>query len=88
MPTRFMTDPHEMRSMAGRFDVHAQTVEEEDRNMFESSQNISGASLSGISQSNSYYTMVHMNHSFRKIVNMLHGVPSSSNRQLTDSLPR
>jgi type I restriction enzyme, S subunit len=24
MPTRFMTDPHEMRSMAGRFDVHAQ----------------------------------------------------------------
>ncbi|MBV8177274.1 MAG: WXG100 family type VII secretion target, partial [Mycobacterium sp.] len=25
MPTRFMTDPHEMRSMAGRFDVHAQT---------------------------------------------------------------
>ncbi|MGB6512141.1 MAG: WXG100 family type VII secretion target, partial [Mycobacterium sp.] len=26
MPTRFMTDPHEMRSMAGRFDVHAQTV--------------------------------------------------------------
>ena len=26
MPTRFMTDPHEMRSMTGRFDVHAQTV--------------------------------------------------------------
>ena len=26
MPTRFMTDPHEMRSMAGRFDVHAQTA--------------------------------------------------------------
>ncbi|MGA8546355.1 MAG: WXG100 family type VII secretion target, partial [Mycobacterium sp.] len=25
MPTRFMTDPHEMRAMAGRFDVHAQT---------------------------------------------------------------
>ena len=30
MPTRFMTDPHEMRSMAGRFDVHAQTVEDEE----------------------------------------------------------
>ncbi len=29
MPTRFMTDPHEMRAMAGRFDVHAQTVEDE-----------------------------------------------------------
>ncbi|TDH51278.1 WXG100 family type VII secretion target, partial [Mycobacterium eburneum] len=27
MPTRFMTDPHQMRAMAGRFDVHAQTVE-------------------------------------------------------------
>ncbi|MEZ0365318.1 WXG100 family type VII secretion target, partial [Mycobacterium sp. pUA109] len=26
MPTRFMTDPHQMRAMAGRFDVHAQTV--------------------------------------------------------------
>ncbi|MEZ0367426.1 WXG100 family type VII secretion target, partial [Mycobacterium sp. pUA109] len=24
MPTRFMTDPHQMRAMAGRFDVHAQ----------------------------------------------------------------
>ncbi|TDH47515.1 WXG100 family type VII secretion target, partial [Mycobacterium eburneum] len=27
MATRFMTDPHQMRAMAGRFDVHAQTVE-------------------------------------------------------------
>ncbi|ORB32695.1 WXG100 family type VII secretion target, partial [Mycobacterium paraseoulense] len=26
MATRFMTDPHEMRAMAGRFEVHAQTV--------------------------------------------------------------
>ncbi|ORA77669.1 WXG100 family type VII secretion target, partial [Mycobacterium malmoense] len=25
MATRFMTDPHEMRAMAGRFEVHAQT---------------------------------------------------------------
>ncbi|MCA4710451.1 WXG100 family type VII secretion target, partial [Mycobacterium avium subsp. hominissuis] len=24
MATRFMTDPHEMRAMAGRFEVHAQ----------------------------------------------------------------
>ncbi|RAU93928.1 WXG100 family type VII secretion target, partial [Mycobacterium colombiense] len=23
MATRFMTDPHEMRAMAGRFEVHA-----------------------------------------------------------------
>ncbi|ORA97220.1 WXG100 family type VII secretion target, partial [Mycolicibacter minnesotensis] len=28
MATRFMTDPDAMRSMAGRFDVHAQTVED------------------------------------------------------------
>ncbi|OHW64458.1 peptidase M22, partial [Mycobacterium avium subsp. paratuberculosis] len=28
MATRFMTDPHEMRAMAGRFEVHAQTVED------------------------------------------------------------
>ena len=26
MPSRFMTAPHEMRSMAGRFDVHPQTA--------------------------------------------------------------
>ena len=43
MPTRFMTDPHEMRSMAGRFDMHAQTVEDEARKMWASSQNIAGA---------------------------------------------
>ncbi len=28
MATRFMTDPHAMRDMAGRFEVHAQTVED------------------------------------------------------------
>ncbi|MDT5230910.1 MAG: hypothetical protein QOI39_1410, partial [Mycobacterium sp.] len=53
MPTRFMTDPHEMRSMAGRFDVHAQTVEDEARKMWASSQNIAGASWSGMAQSTS-----------------------------------
>ncbi|KAN60740.1 ESAT-6 like protein EsxK, partial [Mycobacterium tuberculosis TKK_04_0114] len=26
MASRFMTDPHAMRDMAGRFEVHAQTV--------------------------------------------------------------
>jgi len=29
--TRFMTDPHAMRAMAGRFETHAQTVEDEAR---------------------------------------------------------
>nr|MEB3907249.1 WXG100 family type VII secretion target [Mycobacterium ulcerans]MEB3911386.1 WXG100 family type VII secretion target [Mycobacterium ulcerans]MEB3921623.1 WXG100 family type VII secretion target [Mycobacterium ulcerans]MEB3925755.1 WXG100 family type VII secretion target [Mycobacterium ulcerans]MEB3929882.1 WXG100 family type VII secretion target [Mycobacterium ulcerans] len=28
MATRFMTDPHAMRDMAGRFEMHAQTVED------------------------------------------------------------
>jgi len=61
MPTRFMTDPHEMRSMAGRFDVHAQTVEDEARKMWASSQNIAGAGWSGTAQATSYDTMGQMN---------------------------
>ncbi len=28
MASRFMTDPHAMRDMAGRFEVHAQTDEQ------------------------------------------------------------
>ncbi|MCV7097679.1 WXG100 family type VII secretion target [Mycobacterium kubicae] len=44
---RFMTDPHAMRAMAGRFETHAQTVEDEARRMWASSQNISGAGWSG-----------------------------------------
>ncbi len=36
MATRFMTDPHAMRDMAGRFEVHAQTVEDEARRMWAS----------------------------------------------------
>ncbi|ORB10891.1 WXG100 family type VII secretion target, partial [Mycobacterium noviomagense] len=47
MTTRFMTDPDQMRAMAGRFDVHAQTVEDEARKMWASSVNIAGASWSG-----------------------------------------
>ncbi len=43
MATRFMTDPHAMRDMAGRFEMHAQTVEDEARKMWASSQNIAGA---------------------------------------------
>ncbi len=38
MATRFMTDPHAMRDMAGRFEVHAQTVEDEARRMWASAQ--------------------------------------------------
>ncbi|MBR7559299.1 type VII secretion system ESX-5 protein EsxJ, partial [Mycobacterium tuberculosis] len=74
MATRFMTDPHAMRDMAGRFEVHAQTVEDEARRMWASSQNISGAGWSGLAEATSLDTMTQMNQAFRNIVNMLHGV--------------
>ena len=31
MATRLMTDPHAMRGMAGRFEVHAQSAKDEAR---------------------------------------------------------
>jgi WXG100 family type VII secretion target len=74
MTTHFMTDPNAMRDMAGRFDMHAQTVEDEARKMWASSVNIAGAGWSGTAQSTSYDTMGQMNQAFRNIVNMLHGV--------------
>jgi ESAT-6 family protein len=74
MATRFMTDPHQMRAMAGRFEMHAQTVEDEARKMWASSMNIAGAGWSGQAQATSYDTMGQMNQAFRNIVNMLHGV--------------
>ena len=74
MTTRFMTDPNSMRDMAGRFDVHAQTVEDEARKMWSSSVNIAGAGWSGTAQATSYDTMGQMNQAFRNIVNMLHSV--------------
>jgi hypothetical protein len=33
VPARFITDPDQMRVMAGRFNVHARTVEDEARRM-------------------------------------------------------
>jgi WXG100 family type VII secretion target len=74
MATRFMTDPHAMRAMAGRFEVHAQTVEDEARRIWASSQNISGAGWSGSAQATSYDTMGQMNQAFRNIVSMLQEV--------------
>jgi uncharacterized protein YukE len=47
MPTRFMTDPDQMRAMAGRFDVNSQTVSDEAAKMWASSVNIAGAGWSG-----------------------------------------
>ena len=74
MATRFMTDPHAMRGMAGRFQTHAHTVEDEARKMWASSQNIAGAGWSGQAQATSYDTMGQMSQAFANIVNMLHGV--------------
>ncbi len=44
MPTRFMTHPHQMRAMAGRFGEHAQTVNDEAA-IWASTQSIAGAEL-------------------------------------------
>ena len=74
MPARFMTDPHQMRAMAGHFEMHAQTVSDEARRMWASSMNIAGAGWSGQAQATSYDTMGQMGTAFRNIVNMLHGV--------------
>jgi WXG100 family type VII secretion target len=71
---RFMTDPHSMRAMAGRFETHAQTVEDEARKMQASSQNISGSGWSGLAEATSFDTMGQMNQAFRNITNMLHSV--------------
>src|SRR5271170_3723474 len=84
MTTRFMTDPHEMRAMAGRFDVHAQTVEDEARKMWASSANIAGAGWSGTAQVTSYDTMGQMNTAFRNIVTMLGGVRDGLLRDATN----
>ncbi len=74
MTARFMTDPYAMRATAGRFEVHAQTVEDEARKMWASSLNIAGAGWSGTAQATSYDTMGQMNQAFSNIVNMLHEV--------------
>src|SRR5262249_40565217 len=75
-----MTDPHQMRDMAGRFDAHAQTVEDEVRKMWASSLNIAGAGWSGAAQAASHRTLGQMDQAFRNIVNMLHGVRDGLNR--------
>jgi WXG100 family type VII secretion target len=69
--TRFMTDPYAMRAMAGRFEMHARTVEDEARRMWASSQNTSGSGWSGAAEATSYDTIGQMNQAFRNIVSML-----------------
>ncbi|AKN17387.1 peptidase M22 [Mycobacterium haemophilum DSM 44634] len=74
MTARFMTDPHAMRDMARRFEMHGQTVEDESHKMWASTLNIAGAGWSGAAQATSFDTMGQMNQAFRNIVNMLHEV--------------
>lgn len=74
MTATFMTEPDQMRAMAGRFDAHAQTVQDEALKMWSSSQDIAGAGWSGPAQLTSYDTMGQMDTAFRNIVTMLHEV--------------
>jgi WXG100 family type VII secretion target len=84
VPKRFRTDPHQMGAMAGRFDVHAQTAQDEARKMWASSLNIAGAGWSGTAQATSYDTMRQMNQAFHNIVNMLQGVRDGLLRDATN----
>ncbi len=71
---RFMTDPHAMRAMAGRFETHAQTVEDEARRCGRPRRTSPARAGVVWPQATSYDTMGQMNQAFRNIVNMLHGV--------------
>jgi WXG100 family type VII secretion target len=84
MTARFMTDPHAMRDMASRFEMHAQTVEDDARKMLASSQNISGAGWGGPAEATSLDTIGQMHQAFRNIVNMLHGVRDGLVRDATN----
>ncbi len=69
-----------MRAMAGRFEVHAQTVQDEARRMWASSQSISGAGWGGTAEATSLDTMSRMNQALLHIVSMLHGVRDGLSR--------
>lgn len=76
----FLTDPHAMRDTAGRFEVHAQTVEDEARKMMASSQNIAGGGWGGAASATSLDTVGQMHAAFRNIVSMLHDVSNGLTR--------
>jgi WXG100 family type VII secretion target len=83
MTQRFMTDPEAMRAMAGRFDGHAQAVNDQARKMWASSLNIAGAGWGGQAQMASHDNMGTTNQAFTNIVNMLHGVRDGLLRDAT-----
>ncbi len=68
-----------MREIAGRFEVHAQTVAYEAGRMWASAQNIAGAGRSGMAQATSRDTMGQLNTAFRTSVNMMHGLIRDAN---------
>jgi len=61
-----MTEPDQMRAVTSRFDLYAQTVEDEARTMWTSSQNLAGNDWSGTAQVSSYNTVDQMNQTFRR----------------------
>jgi len=69
-----MSDPRAMRAMAGRFETRARMLEDEARGMGASSQDIAGACQVGRAEASPPDGLAQMNHAFRNIVNMLHGV--------------
>jgi WXG100 family type VII secretion target len=73
MTARFVTDPDQMRSIAGLFDMYAQIVQDEALKMGASSQSIAGDGWSGQAPVSSSDTMGQTNQAFLNIVNMLHG---------------
>ena len=72
MVARFMTDPHEMRAMGGRFDVHAQNVQDAAQRMWSSSQSITAKAELAAKWRHWHYGADER--SIRNIINMLHGV--------------
>ncbi len=84
MATRFMTDPHEMRSMAGRFDCTPRRSRTRPARCGRRRPEHRRCRLSGSAQATSYDTMGQMNQAFRNIVNMLHGVRDGLIRDAND----
>jgi WXG100 family type VII secretion target len=73
-PNSFMTDPDQMRTMAGKFDAHANFIQAESRKMVAMTEAIQGASWHGTAYGAHYDTVGQMNQAFTNIVNMLSGV--------------
>jgi WXG100 family type VII secretion target len=67
MSARFLVDPDAMRDMAGRFDMHAHTVEDGAHTMWASRLNVAGPGWGGAAQSSSHDLMDQINQAHRNI---------------------